>query len=135
MQNRATQRRKPNTIDRKETIFSYFFDRKEQPDGSTVLAPKTSFVTREELFWVLEWQSRRLPEHNRWYRVLWRWITRKDVVVYDPFAMIAMKTQRPDPSAPPKTSTSWRRSASSSCCSPSGSSSRCASCGASGGPS
>lgn len=98
LRNRATQRRAQGGTDPRVTILDYFFQSKQEGD-LTLLVPRTTPVTRDELWWALEWQHRRLPAHNRWYKKLWRWVTRAPFVTYDPFALVRAnpKVRAPEP--------------------------------------
>lgn len=100
--NRATQRRADHGTDRRITIRDYFFQTKQDGDQE-VLIPRTTPVTRDEMWWWGEWLCNRLPAHNRWYKKLWRWVTRSAFVTYNPFALVRAhpNVRTPEPLARP----------------------------------
>jgi hypothetical protein len=105
MKNRATQRRQTAGLDPQQTVLDFFFHRKQTEQGM-VLIPKTGPVTREELWWSLEWVFARIRKRNAWWRRLWRLITRQAVVTYDPFQLAhargGVKAEPPRPDSTKK---------------------------------
>lgn len=53
-----------------------------------------SVVRRWELFLVLEYVERKSRHLNRWWRVLWRWVLRKPILVFNFFDLTRLELAR-----------------------------------------
>lgn len=94
---RAAERQAEEQAKRHTTVIDYFFDRKAvaTPNGTAiVLEKRRDVVRRDELWGALEWYDRRVRKENRWWRRLYRWLTKGSPKRINPFAHIDRRVDR-----------------------------------------